>query len=85
MLLAVKGKIARFAEKGCLGSHGGDLCSDATTQIIKEQQQQHTALEKRLIQGENMTRRTMNRPLFYPASLDIGSGVQPLTTPDPRL
>lgn len=37
MLFAVKGKIARFAEKGCLGSHGGDLFSDATTQIIKEQ------------------------------------------------
>lgn len=42
MLLTVKGKIARFAGQGCLGSHGGVLFTDAA---LKEQQ--HTALEKR--------------------------------------
>lgn len=47
MLLTVKGKIARFAGQGCLGSHGGVLFTDAATKIIKEQQ--HTALEKRCV------------------------------------
>lgn len=47
MLLAVKGKIARFAEQCCLSSHGGALFSDASTEIMKGQQ--HTSLEKRVV------------------------------------